>query len=71
MTEISVGRLLENELIQRKTDNSRYSLRAFARDLEISPGFLSHLIKGEKSLSPDKASGLSKKWVGHAEKRGC
>lgn len=36
----------------RSTANHKYSLRAYSRDLNISPGFLSEVIRGSKALSP-------------------
>jgi uncharacterized protein (TIGR02147 family) len=63
----SVSQMLAGELERRQEHNKNYSLRAFARDLEISPAFMSYLIKGERSLSPDTAAVLAKKmkWSSH------
>ncbi len=41
--------------------NSGYSLRAFARDLEISPSLLSDLLKGKRGLSVSRAFDVAKK----------
>jgi len=57
--EISLHKLLEKELVSRKKANRTYSLRAFARDMGISAGFLSQLLNGKKSLSPDKALNIA------------
>lgn len=46
------------ELNQRKRSNGSYSLRAFARDLQVSPGFLSSLISGQKKPTLDRAKKL-------------
>jgi uncharacterized protein (TIGR02147 family) len=58
---ISAAQILEKELRARQKANKNYSLRAFARDIGISPSFLSHLLKGEKSLSPDRAVEIARK----------
>jgi uncharacterized protein (TIGR02147 family) len=47
---------LHQEFLRRQAKNKSYSRRAFARDLGISPGFLSQLFSGQKNLSADKAS---------------
>lgn len=40
------------ELFERKKDlNRSYSIRAFARDLNLSPSFVSRALRGEKSFS--------------------
>lgn len=38
---------LQDKMEERKKANRRYSLRAFARDLQISPGRLSDILKGK------------------------
>jgi uncharacterized protein (TIGR02147 family) len=43
--------LLNNELSLRKTRNSAYSLRAFARDLGVSPTAISDFLNGKRQLS--------------------
>jgi len=50
-----VQRLLVRELTARKEKNPLFSLRAFARQLKISPAQLSLLINGKKKLSPKLA----------------
>ena len=42
---------LKQELKRRMFMNPSYSLRAFARSLEVSRSFLSKLLKGERSTS--------------------
>lgn len=42
---------LKNEFVTRTAANPRYSLRAFARDLEISPSLLCEVLSGKKNLS--------------------
>lgn len=41
-------------------DNPGYSLRAFARDLKISPQLLSNVINGKRGLSADLAVRVAK-----------
>jgi uncharacterized protein (TIGR02147 family) len=38
-----------------------YSMRAFSRDLDLSPSFLSDLLQGKKKVSIDRAMGISQK----------
>ncbi len=52
---------LKKTFIERKTKNSVYSLRAFARDLKISPAFLSQVLNGRRSLGPEKSIELCKR----------
>lgn len=51
--------ILREKLAQRCQRNSGYSLRAFARDLEISPQRLSHILNGRHGISPAAAKNLS------------
>jgi len=51
----SAGDLLRSVLAKRMAKNPSYSLRAFARDLEISHTYLSLVINGKKKLSRQKA----------------
>ncbi len=39
---------IQNEYVRRTQLNSRYSLRAFARDLQISPSYLCEVLKGRR-----------------------
>lgn len=54
MSEIYVD-LLVAEYISRKAVNSRYSERAFASAVGLSPGFLKLLFQGKKKLSVARA----------------
>lgn len=49
-------RLLADELERRTEKNRSYSKRAFARDLGLSPAYMTQILGGLKRLSPDKAS---------------
>lgn len=53
--------IIQAEFTRRKQLNSRYSLRAFARDIGLSPAFLSKLLSGQKDLSIDKAISVAKR----------
>lgn len=46
---------LESELSLRISKNARYSLRAFAKHLDISPSYLSRVLSGKRTLALDKA----------------
>jgi len=56
---ISIYRsMLSAEFQKRREQNPAYSLRAFARDLQMSPAGLSRVLSGLRSLSPKAASKL-------------
>jgi hypothetical protein len=50
--------LLSEEFLSRVAGNHGYSMRAFARDLNLSPGFLSEVMRGKKTLSLAKGREL-------------
>jgi uncharacterized protein (TIGR02147 family) len=43
--------LLKNELIQRINKNKKYSLRAFAKNIEIDPSLLSKILREQRPIS--------------------
>lgn len=43
-------RIVDKYLLRKKGNNSSYSNRALARDLELSPSFVSDILKGKKTL---------------------
>jgi transcriptional regulator with XRE-family HTH domain len=51
---------LQEELVRRCKKNPRYSLRAFARVLQVEPSYLSKLLRGERSLTERKIISFSK-----------
>ncbi len=51
---------LSSELVRRIRHNPRYSQRAFARQLHLSPGELSELLRGKRKLSLKSAIRISK-----------
>jgi plasmid maintenance system antidote protein VapI len=52
---LSLAQLLEDRMLR----NSRYSIRAFARDLDIDASHLFHILKGRKNISPRVAYRLA------------
>lgn len=52
---------LLRELEQRQKKNPSYSLRAFARDLEMSPQKLNQVLKGKSGISPESAEQVATK----------
>ena len=67
----SVQEFLYGELDQRIQNNPQYSQRAFARDLQVSPGALSEILHGQRPITAKfilklkKALGLSTVEVNH------
>ncbi len=53
--------MLNDEFLRRKRRNEKYSLRCFASHLELSPGYLSQLLKSSKKLSVKKAESIIRK----------
>lgn len=53
--------ILRDELTNRCKMNPRYSLRAFARDLELSPSRLSEILSGKQGLSRIAATRVATK----------
>jgi hypothetical protein len=51
--------LLEQELARRQSRNLRYSLRAFARDLQLSPSFLCQILAAKRGFSAKSAERIS------------
>ena len=57
----TTSEFLSSVLSDRMLRNRRYSLRAFAKHLELSPSHLSAVLKGKKRLSLDSAVSIAKK----------
>ena len=51
--------ILQQTLFTKQQKNKRYSLRAFARDLKISPSFLSEVINGKYGISKQLAGQIA------------
>lgn len=47
--------LLKKYFALRKKRNPRYSLRKYAKDLELTPMHLSYILRGQRGLSRQKA----------------
>ncbi|MCB9025377.1 MAG: DUF4423 domain-containing protein, partial [Bdellovibrionaceae bacterium] len=54
-TQIGVSRLLQSKFISGKQKNDKFSLRAFAQKLKLSPGTLSQILNGKRKISHKKA----------------
>src|SRR5690606_4321007 len=52
--------ILKSIYARKAKANRRYSLRAFARDLELSPSFMTNFMKGRRRLSIERAEALAK-----------
>lgn len=48
-------RIVKEELERRRSHNPSYSLRAFARDLELAPSRVSRVINGKEGFSRKSA----------------
>jgi uncharacterized protein (TIGR02147 family) len=51
--------ILNSALTRRRTKNPSYSIRAFARDLHVSPSFMSLLLAGKRRLTVDRAKAMA------------
>ena len=51
--------IIKEEFSKRVTRNSSYSLRAFARDLGVSPASLSCFLNQKKGISEKKATDIA------------
>ena len=52
---------LQNEFVRRANKNPSYSLRSFARSLEVNDSTLSKLLSGKNEYHKKKVSGAFKK----------
>lgn len=57
---MNAAKILSDEFSRRKERNKSYSIRAFARDLQMSPGAASDLLKGKRKLTPRTLARLAK-----------
>ena len=46
--------VLNHDFLARSSGNHGYSLRAYSRDLQLSPSFISDVLRGKRDLSPKK-----------------
>lgn len=54
-TPVDYRQVLKNAYLQRREKNGSYSLRSFARDLDVSASMLSEVMNYKKSLTPKSA----------------
>ncbi len=52
---------LKAALVERQKKNPQFSLRAFAKQLGLSPAGLTRILQGQKNLSLDRASEIARK----------
>ncbi len=50
---------MRSEFIKRKSKNSQYTLRAFARQLDVPPGRISEILSGKRQLTLSLAQKIS------------
>lgn len=55
MSRIKYIEILKEEFAQRRSKNSFYSLRSFAKDLGLNPMHLSNIFNNKRGLSKQKA----------------
>jgi plasmid maintenance system antidote protein VapI len=60
MTKIQYSQVLQKQLEKKRARNPSYSLRAFARDLQIDNGNLKKILSGKISVSPKVAYKLGR-----------
>lgn len=58
--EQNLRKILKRELLKKQKKNSNYSLRAFARDLQVSPSTISRLLASKSNLSRPMLNSLIK-----------
>jgi len=61
--------ILQQTLFSKQQKNKRYSLRAFARDLKISPSFLSEVLNGKYGISKQLANQIADRLGFNEDKR--
>lgn len=60
--------ILKTEFSYRRTKNIFYSLRDFAKDLELNSMHLSNIMNNKRGLSRQKAEDIARKFhIGYAE----
>ena len=60
LNETDFRSILKTELAQRMSQNPRYSIRAFARDLQLSAAQVTHVLNGRRGLSSFTATKIGK-----------
>lgn len=65
LSHIQLRELLKSELAKRCQKNPSYSLRSFARSLELSPAFVSKLLKGDRPFTENTLQRIADKLALH------
>ena len=60
-TQSSFKSLLESEYLRRLRKNPKYSIRAFARSLDMNDSTLSQILRGKRNISPKKVTDVGLK----------
>lgn len=67
-----INKILNEVYAARQANNPRYSIRAFARDLDINDSALAKILKNKRTVGPRLSKALEKKLniplTGHAQK---
>lgn len=66
---IQYRKILQDEFEKRTKKNCNYSLRAFARDLAVSPSLISRVLSGQRNLSLSKARQIARTLFKDLKKR--
>lgn len=53
--------ILKKEFLQRRQTNHTYSMRTFAKDLDLNYSHLSYILNGDRGLSRKKAEVVARK----------
>jgi len=61
MSDLTIPDILRSQYHRRVELNPRYSMRAFARDLDVSPGQMSLLLAGKKGISLERAKTMAER----------
>jgi uncharacterized protein (TIGR02147 family) len=69
MESVGFRSLLRDELLARCKKNPLYSARALARDLRVSPAFLSQVLSGKRKLSEQRSYEISERLGWDSERR--
>lgn len=70
MNRATYVEILKNEFIKRRSKNVFYSLRNFAKDIDLDPMHLSNILHNKRGLSRAKAEDIAPKLqIGYAERR--
>jgi uncharacterized protein (TIGR02147 family) len=67
--DFSYQEVLKGIYAEKALKNKSYSMRAFARDLSVDVGLLSHVLKGSKNFSLETATKVSEKIFTHKADR--